>query len=317
MFYDELNKILEEFVGDCYNEEDYVLIRNFTDIILNSKSPWCNAIYHSKMGLDKCTDYSIDFLKTISPKYSDRLCKLLEHGRIEFLDDKEEEHLSYIDVFEGSKFIKIYQRGTIEDSYNITHEVMHEINMDVDKSAMNWQLMTEAFSICAERLQMDYFARQSDIPRNYRHKEHDTLYALYCKAIVMDFELKLISAYHKYGAVNKYVIDEILGENHFSAYINSAHLKEIVKDGELSFDMLQRDIIGGIMSTHMYERISNKRKLVKEFVELNDWCNEMDFVDTLKYLDLDVVDPDSIIVSRKSIRELTREYRKRCKNLTK
>ena len=317
MFYDELNKILEEFVGDYYNEEDFALVRSFTDIILGSKSPLCNAIYHSKMGIDRCCDYSIDFLKTISPKYSDRLCKLLSNGKIEFLEDKDEENLSYIEVVDDTKFIKIYQRGTIEDSYTITHEAMHESNLDVNKSAMNWQLMTEAFSICAERLQMDYFARQPEVPRNYRHNEHDTLYALYCKAIVLDFELKLISAYHKFGSVNKHIIDEILGSNHFSAYINSVHLKEIVRDGELSFDMLQRDIIGGVLSTHMYERITNKRKLIKEFVELNDWCNEMDFVDTLKYLDLDVIDEDAAILSDRSIRRLTREYRKRCKNLTK
>ena len=317
MFYDELNKVLEEFVGDYYKGKDYVLIRNFTDIILSSKSPWCNAIYHSKMGLDKCQEYSIDFLSSISPKYGDRLSKLLDYGMIDF---KSGDGISSVEVREGAKFIEVYHRGTIEDSYTLTHETMHEINMDVENATANWNLMTEGFSMLAEKLQKDYFARLPEVPRNYRHNEHDTLYALYCRAVVMDFELKLIHAYHKFGGVNQSVVRNLLaprGQGRFYASLNSEDLQDIVARKEMSFDMLQRNIVGGILSTHMYERISNRPKLIKEFVELNDSCNEMDFVDTLKYLDLDVVDADSVVLSKRSIRKLRSEYIKRCKDLTR
>lgn len=317
MFYDELNKVLEEFIGGYYREKDYTLVRNFTDIILSSKSPWCNAIYHSKMGLDKCQEYSIDFLGSISPKYGEHLSKLIDHGKIEF---KPGNGISSVDVREGVKFLKVYHRGTIEDSYTLTHETMHEINLDVDNATNNWDLMTEAFSILAEKLQKDYFAKLSEVPRNYRHNEHDTLYALYCRAVVMDFELRLIRAYHKFGGVNQSVVRNLLtprGQGRFYASLNSEDLQDIVDKQELSFHLLQRDIIGGVLSTHMYERISNKPKLIKEFVELNDSCNEMDFVDTLKYLDLDVVDEDAVVLSKRSIRKLRSEYIKRCKDLTR
>ena len=134
-------------------------------------------------------------------------------------------------------------------------------------------------------------------PRDYKNNEANTLYDLYLKAILLDFEIKLISYHAKYDYISECLLDKLVGSYGRYASRIRAHLFHILKDAHLCVHELHRDIVGGILSTHMYERISNNPKLIKEFVELNDWCNNMEFKDTIKYLDLDLASENNVILS--------------------
>ena len=79
----------------------------------------------------------------------------------------------------------------------------------------------------------------------------------------------------------------------------------------LNFMYLQRYIIGYLISTHIVERINQDRKYIDQFIELNDNSNNMSFIDTLKELDLEVVDEDYVILSDDSLKQLKKEYKKR------
>ena len=310
---DILNEILNEFNNDGYVEEDYTLDKDFVSIIKESKCPKANTPYHSKMGEETITEHTLDFLKTISPKYAKRLEKLLNTYHVDFDYD---EDVSKVELVDDSKFIRINKQKNIEDSYTLTHEAIHEYNMNPMKPTQNWDLITEALSILAEMLQKDYFAKLEEPPRDYKNNESDTLYALYIKALLLDFEIKLIDAHAKNAKINKYILADLIGNDPLYSKLAFEHLEKIIANRHLDFYTLQRNVIGGIISTHMYERISKNPKLIKEFIELNDWCNEMDFVDTLKYLDLELEDEDRVILSRESVKELRREFKKRCKRVS-
>ena len=123
---DILNEILNEFNNDGYVEEDYTLDKDFVSIIKESKCPKANTPYHSKMGEETITEHTLDFLKTISPKYAKRLEKLLNTYHVDFDYD---EDVSKVELVDDSKFIRINKQKNIEDSYTLTHEAIHEYNM--------------------------------------------------------------------------------------------------------------------------------------------------------------------------------------------
>lgn len=50
-------------------------------------------------------------------------------------------------------------------------------------------------------------------------------------------------------------------------------------------------------------------------IELNDYCNQWRFIDSLEYLGLDIVDKDIVILSDGSLGLLKEEYQKRLAKL--
>ena len=204
------------------------------------------------------------------------------------------------------------KRGTIEDSYTLTHETIHNTNRDINNLTINWHLMTESFSILAELLQRDYFKSLANTPREYHFNELDTLYALLIKACQLDFELNLISKYMKYGQINGYFVSQCLEDkSDFYARWATPDILDSIKKGEFNFSELQRNVVGGVISSHMYERIKNKPSRISEFIELNDSVNDMEFNDTLHFLDLELSDKEKTILTPESVKTLTLAYKKR------
>lgn len=320
MNFDKLNEILSVFMEeDEFVEEEYSLIKNFCSIIINSGVPLYKTKYKSRMGLNTSLQYSLNFLQTLSPGYRDNLEKLIVNDQLYIYDDKDDNYLSQLVVEDGKSVIMLYSRSTIEDSYTLTHENIHDTNRDLKKLTVSWHLMTETFSILSEMLQREYFRKLDIVPKDFRLNEMDTLVALYIKACRLDFELELIFAYNKYGVINQFVYNEILSKytNIYEKSEAENHLLDIIDNQDLYFDSLQRYVIGGVMSSYMFERISDKPSRVREFVELNDYINDISFIDVIKYLDLDVVDEQYAIMSNDSNKILRQSYIKRMKQVYK
>ena len=308
---DILNDIIASFIGEePFIYEDYALISEFVDIIKISRFPSGNMRYHTKLSISKAIKYSLDFMYKLNKRYGKILEHIVNSDDISYhMLEKNTDRLSLFSIGAGVKRIDLCIRGTIEDSYTLSHEAMHYINTDINHITYNWDFMCEVFSLLTERLQLDYFMELPNRPKEYLY----TLFSLYVKACQLDFLIKLIFTYHEKGELNKYDIYTLLGGELPYARFATDNIIKVIKNRELNFNMLQRDVIGGILSTHMYERIKKNEKNIDEFIELNDSVNDMTFQDTLRYLDLEVVDEDAIILSDRSNKLLRMEYEKRCR----
>ena len=314
MNYEELNRIIKEFVDEEYiTEDEFIFIRQLIDIILGTHVPSNSTKYHSHIRFNTSLKHSLNFLETIGIKYRANLENLFANKQVEVMSGQE---LSKNIVRNGKSVIQLYKRGTIEDSYTLTHENMHDMNRNLNKITVNWHLMTETISILAELLQRDYFKRLDNPPRDYRLNELDTLYALLIKACQLDFEIKLICRYLEYGYVDEYALAECLeGKNNFYAAWVIKDICDCIDKGDLNFSLLQRNIVGGVLSSHMYERIITKPSNIQEFTILNEQMNDMSFLDTCQYLDLEVVDKKLFVLSNDSIKTLSINYQKRAKGV--
>lgn len=320
MDFDILNKILQEVIDEePFFEEDYILIKKFCEIIRNAGLPLFNTKYNSNMGINTSIMYSLDFLEKIDPRYSYNLERLINNNQLYLHAGKNNYGLSQLIVEDGKSIINMYQRGTIEDSYTLTHENIHDTNRDINNLTVTWHLMTETLSILSEMLQMEYFRNLSIIPKNYKLNEMDTLIALYIKACRLDFEIELLFAYNKYKYINKYIYNEILSKynNLYEKSEAAVHILDIIESGDLDYTSLQRDIVGGILSSYMFERIENSPSRIKEFVELNDNINYISFIDVLNYLDLDVINKEFVLLSNTSNNILNDSYKRRLKRVYK
>jgi len=320
MNFEILNGILQEVMDEGkFFEEDYILIKIFCEIIRNAGVPFFNTKYNSSMGINTSIMYSLDFLEKINPRYSYNLEELINNNQLYLHDGKNNYGLSQLIVEDNKSIIDLYQRGTIEDSYTLTHENIHDTNRALKKITVTWHLMTETFSILSEMLQMEYFKTLKNVPRNYKLNEMDTLIALYIKACRLDFEIELLFAYNTYGCINEYIYNEILFKynNIYEKSEASVHLLDIIDAGDLDYTSLQRDIVGGILSSYMFERIENDSSRIKEFIELNDNINNISFIGVLKYLDLDVVNKEFVILSNTSNNILNDSYKRRLKRVYK
>lgn len=318
MDYDILNKILQSVIDEeLFFEEDYLLIKKFCEIIINAGIPFFKTKYNSSMGINTSLVYSLDFLEKIDPRYSYNLERIINNNQLYLHDGKDNYGLSQLIVEDGKSIINMYQRGTIEDSYTLTHENIHDTNRDINNLTVSWHLMTETFSILSEMLQMEYFRNLKNVPRNYKLNEMDTLIALYIKACRLDFEIELLFAYNRYGYINRYIYNEILSKynNLYEKSEASVHLLDIIDNGDLEYTSLQRDIVGGILSSYMFERIDTNPSRIQEFIELNDNINYISFIDVLNYLELDVVDKKYVLLSNTSNDILNDCYKRRLKRV--
>lgn len=317
MNFEILNGILQEVMDEGqFFEEDYILIKKFCEIIRNAGIPFFNTKYKSNMRISTALEYSLDFLEKIDPRYSYNLEQLVNNEQLYLHSGKNNYGLSQLIVDDGKSIINMYQRFTIEDSYTLTHENIHDTNRDLNNITVTWHLMTETFSILSEMLQMEYFRKLKNTPKNYKLNEMDTLIALYIKACRLDFEIELLFAYNTHGYINKYIYKDILSRyNNYEKSEVSIHILNIINNGDLYYSSLQRDIIGGILSSYMFDRIESNSSRIQEFIELNDNINYMSFIDVFKYLDLDIVNKEFVLLSDASNNTLYDNYKKRLKRV--
>lgn len=316
MMIEQINDILHTFI---YEEEttlnDFILIQKLTDIILSIPVPLNNQRYFSRMSLTKTLDYSFKFLESLDVKYADRLHFILNNGHVSIKPRKRKEFLpSNTSVVDGVKKINLIMSRTIEDSYTITHEFFHFDNMDIQNPTINFELMTECISITSESLQKLWFEKQIKQPKDYHLNERDTLFALKVKAMKLHFELQLIYRYMKQGKIEYEDLFEIIakGNNIYQLYATEDY-EDIIKNGELNFQSLQRNVIGGCLSAHILDKINSDNGYISLFKDIHDYCNQMTFVDTLRYLGLDVIDEENIILSNNSLALLRLEYSNKVK----
>ena len=319
MEYSKLNESIRREFNSRRSALEYQLLADFVDIILKHNYPKYDPKYGPKylshMGMGKCIEYTTDFLDTIDKKYSSRLHDKLDNYGVEFIHDDPSKG-SYLRTYGESKYITIYLRGTIADSYALTRETVHDINTDTKLRQRTWSLMTDALAYLAERLQLDYFSKLEEPPGDFENIEFERIEKIHSDAMGLDFSLQLLNLYESRNFIDQYSIERLILESKKPELTASIYLPKALKEG-VKIHELERGVVGGILSSYMYQRISDNPRLIAEFKELNEMLNTYSFNDILKYLELDVTNNDLSIISDKSLDSLSSAYEKRYVDVTK
>jgi len=312
-----LNRLLQDFVSEEESKNiDNRFIWSLQRIIASQKLSLTPRRCTINVSTRKSQEYAHQFLRRLNRNYDDYFTYLLSYGRIQIYDSaKHPNKLSQMVASPYGKMIHIYETRTIEDAYTYVHEMMHDWNCFEFSPTETWQLMTECFSILAENLERDDMEKHNPCPE-YRKNKIATYYALRERAIILGFELELIDTYLKYGCIEDDRLFQIIDSKRgYERDVVLMHLNWIDENEELRFDSLQRDVIGGVMASYMHGRILEEPKRVEEFIEFNNHCNEIQFLDLLRMLDLEVEDESSWILSQKSLQTLEKSYQKELKSL--
>ncbi len=312
-----LNQLLHDFLSEEESKDiDNSFIKSLQKIIVSQKFSLQPQGYKQIVSIEQSQDFSHQFLKRLNKNYDDYFTYLLSFGKIQIYDRaKYPNALSQMVATPYGKMIHMYANQSIEDSYTYVHEFMHYWNCFEFAPTVTWQLMTECFSILAENLQRDDMDQHNTHPE-YRKNKIATYYALRERAYILGFELELIDAYQKHGYIDDDMLFQVIdSKSGYERDVVCMHLSWIDENEALRFDSLQRDVIGGVMASYMHNRILEQPKRVEEFIELNNHCNEIPFLDLLRSLDLEIEDETSWILSKKSLQELEKSYQKELKSL--
>ena len=314
----------KEFEAEPIDIEDLSLISSFVQIILSYNLNYIVPHYRKYVPIDSSINYSLEFLNSINKNYAE--CLMNAFGNDDIIIKKQDtvDEVSKViyDKKSKEKKIEFIATGTIHDSYSLTHELVHYKTVDLNNITTNWEYTTEGYAMTMEALQKDYFKKYPYRVFEYKYNERANLLGVLEKACMLDFEINLMKLY----MIKKNITDEDIhilldGKSDDYIYYASCDMKEISDRYEqtgilyLNFMYLQRYIIGYLISTHILERINQDRKYIDQFIELNDNSNNMSFIDTLKELDLEVVDKNYVILSDDSLKQLKKEYKKRIVNL--
>ena len=315
----DLNNILKlELESESSDLEDFIFPESLIKIILSTKIKRTVPIHKRLFDFNKSINYAYKFIDTINPDYTDIIRDAIKNKKVDFKEITYDDPISKLVYYNNEKIINFYVTNTIEDTYTLTHEGFHYINTDLSNLSSNWNLITEVISIAAEFLQKNYFEKNNIIIPEYEYNEISNLLEIRNKAYRLDFEINLLKWYISNTHVDENTIHCLL-KGKSDEYINQVCLdiEEMLDSGYMNFTYLQRYVIAGCLSTHLAHRIISNKKKIRDFIYLNDNCNKMSFVDSLKFLGLELDDEEYVILSDSSLKTLKKEYSERIYTLIK
>ena len=206
----KINKLIKEYIIELNPDEtDFNFISSLVDIVINTRSKATRQTYRSVYRLSDSLISSKKFLSSLDPSYGDLLLKLLKSEELELVKvTGRNNYIASSTLTEsGTHHIFLPYNETIEDSYTIVHEVLHDSNVSLELTESRF-LFTEAISILGEMLFEDYYS--STKPKEYLKNGKDLLYAILNKAVSLHIQIELIKLFLKYGEVNKSNIKVLL-----------------------------------------------------------------------------------------------------------
>lgn len=202
---------------------------------------------------------------------------------------------------------KIYLpvNNTIEDSYDITHEIIHDMSLNGNISEAR-HIFCEVFSYFAEELQYEYLktytnARDCDI-------NHSNILACVTERnCILKYMQQFVGTYLNQGIITENDLVNLYVQSEYEQLFQYT-IKEILENGAILFDYNQRYVIGIIFAYYMLDRVHTNKNNIQEFFDLNEVINAYDVVDFLHYLDLELTDSDIFDLTEESYRKLENSF---------
>lgn len=299
----KINKLIKEYIIELNpDESDFNFISSLVDIVINTRSKATRQTYRSVYRLSDSLISSKKFLSSLDPSYGDLLLKLLKSEELELVKvTGRNNYIASSTLTEsGIHHIFLPYNETIEDSYTIVHEVLHDSNVSLELTESRF-LFTEAISILGEMLFEDYYS--STKPKEYLKNGKDLLYAILNKAVSLHIQIELIKLFLKYGEVNKSNIKEIGVTDSLKPFINM-YLNYYSKLDELPFDNDQRHLMGFLFASHMHDSGDGANYLR----DINRVINDVNFDDILSSIGIHTTNSDGYDLDIASKKVLKKTY---------
>ncbi len=320
-----LNKILYDFTYDSeFSDElymeDFNLLLGFKSIILDNKTIFIQSDYHKHVKLTKSIKYSYEFLKTLDKSYADKLMENIQNGIINLYPRKKDEiTIASLEVDREKRCNKITipYNSTIEDVYTLTHEQLHDTNMDPSRLNTTCCLLTEMISFLGDLLQRDYFEKGTTTPKEYRKNMNDAFFATRIYAMKAEMELDLIRRFLNKGFIDFQDMRDICKSKTVEELeIINDNIEEILENGELNLQKSQKYVIGNVLACYLHQRILDNPKNIKEFNEVNELLNIYSEEEIFEYLGLDILEDSKFFnLTQDSYKVLRKCYNNEIKRL--
>lgn len=303
---EKINQLLNSFIEEyqIQNIKEFWFPSRLSQIIYNHKKEIAYPYKLSQVPIEQSLKYSIDFLSIIKEKY----IMEFDQNKNEFIFEKNSDENAYsdYDYEKNKKIIYIPYNNNLQDSFVITHEVVHATTMQPCISIAR-NVFSEVFSFWSEMLQKDYF--KSKNIKNYFINDVRQIVSLMDVNCINIFQTMLVYEYLDRGYIsfssfmemlNTFPLDEIeVINNHLSKNLDENY-----------FDILfqNRYVIGYPIACYLYDRLTQS-----DFCILNDSINEYSILDFLDYIELDYKDDDYVDLTEDSYQKIEESYIKKLK----
>lgn len=311
---DELNRIIEKYIDETgyFYTDDFSNIKKLSEIILSIREPRFMDKIKSRFGINKSIDLSYQFFNSFDKEYGDYFQDRLNEGGFTFNHvgkNNDENAYSYFDYDLGEKKIYIPYRNQITDAFAIVHETFHDANLDIENLSLTRNVFTEYISIFGEFLFENFIDENYDI--KCKTNNNYSFMACYTKALKVDFQLNLFKCYLEKGFINDYSFSYIV--NSYPKRYHALLLRfcySFIKNNDFDFDFQMRYLFGILLSCYSYDRFLNNDFNIDVFKYIHENVNELDPEDVYEYLDLDIIDDYTLLLSPDSYNKLHKSYRK-------
>ena len=303
----KINDLISDYIIDINpDENDFDFITSIIKIVLSTPVRVRTQTYHHYYDIENSIEDVSKFYQTLNPEYNDRLYHLIKSGEMrleEVSEHSRNNFIAYSEITpEGKSNIFLPYNNTVEDSFTINHETLHDTNL-IPEFIESRFLFTEAISILGEMLQEDYYKSLLNPPKEFHKNGIDVLKAVVSKSVSLKIQLGLIRLMQKYGEITKDNLSELELLKIQRRTINK-YLRYYSCCDELPFDQDQTHVLGYVFASHMHQSGNGKDHLL----EINPMLNKMDFVDILESIGVTVTD-DGYDLSKDSKKILLKSYR--------
>lgn len=311
---ESINDVISEYIEDCelYDISELSAISRMSNIILGSKVPSFNDKIKNRFGISKSFELSYEFFEFLGNDYGKYFIDRVSSDDLILKYDKKgmEIPCSFLDEL-GEKRIYLPYSMNICDSFSLTHEMLHDMNFDVNNTSLARNIFTEYISILGEILFEDFINYNYDIKCCCNNRY--TFNGVYVKAIIVDFQINLVKCFLDKGFIYEYDLGRII--NNYNSYYHD-YLYElydkIISDNKLSIMYEYRYLVGMVLSCYSKDLMLNKKYDIDLYKYINDNINDMFPEEVYRILDLEVCDDYTMELSNDSYKKLGNSY---CKYL--
>lgn len=316
-YIDELNEIVENYIikTEIEDTDDFIFLDRLMSIFESHFKKNNPKKYKKRINIDKNYKYSYDFLTKVNPAYGEYLINRTNEGVFYFVSEMEYSEGTACSTMEnGVKKIYMQVSNTIEDSYIISHEIIHDMSrIDVEKLSMARKYFAEMFPLFIEKLQTEYFSSINNVS-DYKTSYYEMLNMIKKYVEKIKIEQKLIEVFLSKNYISFADLRDILYSSDDKKVFEYV-INKILNNQMLSVHLYQKYVIGYIFACYLLDRC-HERKDVKEFIELNDVINDYEIEDLLDYLDLELKeDTLNLDLTEESYKKLEKSYIKNLKNM--
>lgn len=298
--YKDINKVIEEYVIENYND-DFTWLNNL-DYIINLSYSYLN-IYKYYLKIDKNINLSVidsiemvrSFLEQFDASYLKKFDLAIQDGTINLYDYDDADartsfgKVGYEAYLEGHNDVNIPLKHDIFDPFKLIHEFFHLTNEKGDLNSPSRDFLTETSSITAEMLFSDYLRSKYHLSG----LEYEPILFRFNKGkssakeiIVSSYLLKI---YLKYHDINE---DSIVKMNFSSRQLFQENCTLIFKQYRDNFDGYMnaslKYFLGTVFANHISTQIEEGILSYRNFIDFNDELNDLNPLSSLKKVGVDL-----------------------------